>query len=390
MAGGGQDPGTRPDGPVVWLHAPPPAERLAAAELIRMLNSERPDLAVLVTGEDGLPDWTGGLLRPGALHLAAAPRDSQRAAAEFVADWRPDIAVFYPQTLPMAALAQAHARGAALFLIARDLPESWRGRWRLGGGVTRRMLRRFDRIYAQSRACAEQLRALGASSVQMIPCGPLSEGSAVLRCSETEREVLARMMGARPAWLAACIRPEEEAVVVAAHSRAIRQAHRLLLLLVPDDPARGPALARRLRAEGWEVSLRSEDEEPETETQIYVADTEGELGLWLRLAPLTFIGGTLAGAPGPDPYHAAALGSAIVHGPATDAHATHYRWLSGARAARPVRDEQSLADAVADLLSPDRAAEMARAAWEVSTEGSAATERVMRRMIEALALAEAG
>ncbi|GAA0296506.1 3-deoxy-D-manno-octulosonic acid transferase [Rhodovulum strictum] len=387
MAGGGQEPAARPEGPVVWLHAPPPAEWPAAAELIRMLHAERQGLTFLVTGDDAPPNRTGA--RMPALHHCAAPRDTARGAADFLAAWRPDICIFYPETLPMTTAAHAHARGSTLFLIARDLPEAWRRRWRLGSGMIRRLLRRFDRIYAQTRQGADQLRAMGVSSVQLSPCGPLSEGSAVLRCSEAEREVLARLMGGRPAWLAACTRPTEEPVIIAAHARGIRQAHRLLLFLVPDDPARGPALAQHLRDEGWVVALRSDDEEPESETQIQIADTEGELGLWLRLAPITFVGGTLAGEGGPDPYHAAALGSAIVHGPATDTHAAHFQRLAAARATRLVRDERMLAEAVADLLSPDRAAKMASAAWEVSTDGAMATDRIVRRMLEALDLAGA-
>ncbi|TCP40133.1 3-deoxy-D-manno-octulosonic acid transferase [Rhodovulum marinum] len=390
MVGGQGGPGGRAAGPLVWLHAPPPLERAAAAELIRALQAARPGLAVLVTGDAAPPDWAAALAGLPNLHLDVAPRDTPRAIGAFLDAWRPDLGVFYPETLPMGAAAQAHARGSTLFLIARELPEAWRSRWRIGAGLTRRVLRRFDRVFAQNRACADQMRMMGVSSVQLSTCGPLSEGSAVLRCSEAERDALARLMGGRPAWLAAQTQRSDEPVVVAAHSRAIRMAHRLLLIVVPDDPARGPALARRLRDEGWAVSLRSEDEEPETETQIYVADTEGEMGLWLRLAPVSFLGGTLVGDAGPDPYHAAALGSAIVHGPATGAHPAHYRWLAAAGASRLVRDQHMMADALADLLSPDRAAEMARAAWEVSTEGSQATERVVRRMIEALDLAEAG
>lgn len=384
------DTGGRPAGPLLWLHAPPPPERPAAAELIRALHAARPELGFLVTADGGLPDWTGAFAQLPPLHLATAPPEAPRPVAKFLDTWRPDLAVLYPETLPMAAAAQSHARGTTLFLIARELPDTWRSRWWLGAGPTRRLLRRFDRVYAQSRATADHLRAMGVSPVQLSPCGPLSEGSAALRCSEAERDGLARLMEGRPAWLAACTGRSEEPVVVAAHALATRLAHRLLLILAPDDPARGPDLARRLGDEGWSVALRSADEEPETDTRIYVADTEGELGLWLRLAPVTFIGGTLDGHGGPDPYHAAALGSAIIHGPAIGAHAAHYRWLASAGAARAVRDQAALAEAVSDLLSPDRAAEMARAAWEVSTEGTAATDRIIRRMLEALDLAETG
>ncbi|MBN2907453.1 MAG: 3-deoxy-D-manno-octulosonic acid transferase [Rhodobacteraceae bacterium] len=380
----------RTGGPLLWLHAPPPEECAAAAELIRQLTDERPDLSVLLTQEDEGPSWSAGFTDLPPPHHAPAPREGTRAATAFVDQWRPDLAVFYPATLPTVAATQAHSQGTALFLITRDLPESWRHRWRIGTGLTRRMLRRFDRLFAQTRDSAGQLRAMGLPRWQITPCGPLSEGSAVLGCSDAERDALAMLIAGRPTWLAACTQRAEDPVAVAAHSAVIRQAHRLLLILVPDEPARGPDLAQRLRTEGWDVALRSDEEEPEAETQIYIADTEGEMGLWLRLAPVSFLGGTLGANAGPDPYAAAALGSAILHGPATGAHARHYLRLGAANATRTVRDEQTMAAALAELLAPDRAATMARAAWEVSTEGTAATERVTRRMLEALDLAKAG
>ncbi|ARC87464.1 3-deoxy-D-manno-octulosonic acid transferase [Rhodovulum sp. MB263] len=375
-------------GPLLWLHNPPPDERAAAAELIRELALERPDLRVLVTGRDALPGWPAHATGLSGVSVDLVPSDGHRASVAFLDRWRPELALFYPDHLPSTLISLADTRGTALFLISRDLPRSWRSRWRVGIAGTGRLLRRFDRIFAQTPGTAGELRALGLPRWQISPCGPLSEGSAALSCSEAEREALAEVIGGRPAWLAAATRPEEDAAVIAAHAWTTRHAHRLLLILCPEPFGRGRALAARLRADGWDVALRSDDEEPSTETQIYVADTEDEFGLWLRLAPVCFIGGTLAANAGPDPYRAAALGSAILHGPATGAHPEHYRRLSNALATRTVQDGPSLSEVLADVLAPDRAAAMARAAWEVSTQGTMATERVVRRMIEALDMKE--
>ncbi|TCP61626.1 3-deoxy-D-manno-octulosonic-acid transferase [Rhodovulum bhavnagarense] len=380
-------PGPRPEGPLLWVHAPAPEDRAAIAELLRHLTETRPDLGVLLTEAGEAPDWAGALNLP-VLLRDSAPPERMRAAQGFCARWAPDLALFFPPTLPAAAATEAHARGTTLFLIASDLPESWRSRWRIGTGLIRRLLRRFDRLYAQSRETAVQLRAIGLPRWQIAPCGPLSEGSAAPPYPEAEREALAAGLVGRPVWLATETRPAEEPVVVAAHASVIRHTHRLLLILAPDEPARGPALADRLRNEGWAVALRSANEEPEPETQIYIADTEGELGLWLRLAPVCFIGGTLGADAGADPYAAAALGSAILHGPATGGHPVHYRRLANAQAARQVRDAASMAEALGDLIAPARAALFARAAWEVSTEGTSATDRVARRMLDALEMAE--
>ena len=147
---------------------------------------------------------------------------------------------------------------------------------------------------------------------------------------------------------------------------------------MPDQPAQGPEIAARLAAEGWDVALRSRDEEPSEGDQIYIADTEGELGLWYRLAPLSYMGGTLSGRGTPrHPYEAAALGSAILHGPKTLDFAPAYARLGQAEAARLLRGSPQLATGIGELLAPDRAAEMAHNAWQLTSSGAGVTDRVV-------------
>ena len=132
-----------------------------------------------------------------------------------------------------------------------------------------------------------------------------------------ERAALAHVVGTRPIWAALGPNTAEEAAIIEAHATARRHSHRLLLVLVPDDPARGPEVAARMAAAFPDgVARRGAEQEPDAETAVYVADTEGEDGLWLRLATIVFLGGTLAagGARVLHPFAAAAFGAAVVHG----------------------------------------------------------------------------
>ena len=156
-------------------------------------------------------------------------------------------------------------------------------------------------------------------------------------------------------------------------------AHRLLLILVPQDPNRGADLAARLEAEeGWTVALRSREQEPDTETEVYIPDSSAEYGLWYRLAPVTFLGGSLLG-DGCDrnPMEAAALGSAIIYGPRPGSYGPLFGRLGAARAARAVGAAADLGDAISDLLAPDRAARLAQSAWALSSDGVELTDHVI-------------
>ena len=108
-----------------------------------------------------------------------------------------------------------------------------------------------------------------------------------------------------------------------------------------------------------------------------------------RLAPVTFLGGSLvSGVGGRDPFEAAALGSAILYGPNVGRYLAAYSRLASVGAARIVKDAETLAGAVQRLSAPDQAAAMAHAAWEVVTQGAEATDRLLDLLQDTLDLAE--
>ncbi|MEO0388717.1 MAG: 3-deoxy-D-manno-octulosonic acid transferase, partial [Pseudomonadota bacterium] len=138
----------------------------------------------------------------------------------------------------------------------------------------------------------------------------------------------------------------------------------------PRHPERGPDLARDLRARGWRLALRSAGDPRERDTEIYLADTLGELGLWYRLAPVSFVGGSLVPVGGHNPYEPAMLGSAILHGPMIGNFEAAYQRFSAAGATVSVSDAGALAPRAIETLAPDRAAALAAAAWRVTSEGA--------------------
>jgi len=123
---------------------------------------------------------------------------------------------------------------------------------------------------------------------------------------------------------------------------------------------------------------------PDPDTAVYLADTMGELGLWYRLAPISFVGGSLEPVGGHNPFEPAALGSVILHGPYVSNFSDIFQRLTEAGAARLVSSPGSLAEAVNDLLNPDRAAVMAHAAWEVCSAGAEVTDKALDMLFDYL------
>lgn len=363
--------GPRPDGRVVWIHA---AEDETTAPLLA--------LARRLIAEDGVSvTLTAAMPPPAAAHLftgrpaAETPAD----ARAFLDHWAPSVGVLAGGILPPALIHEASLRGIPLIVAdgrAPVLPHDVRG-WH--PGLTAALLARLHTVLAVDEPAARLFRRAGVRPSALAVSGRMEHPPSALPTNEAERAALSRVLASRPVWLASHLPEAEEALAIQAHRSILRLAHRMLLIVVPDDPARAPALvARMAEVEGWTVARRSAEEEPEPDVQVYVADSAGELGLWYRLAPVTYLGGSLSpGGCRADPLPAAAVGSALVHGPRSGAFGAAIGRLGAAQATALVGSGADLAQALAELLSPDRAARLAQAAWLVTTEGADVTNRVL-------------
>jgi 3-deoxy-D-manno-octulosonic-acid transferase len=367
----------RPSGKLVWFHAASVGEAASLLELLRRLEQGRPGVTCLVTtGTVTSARFLADRLPEHCIHQYSTV-DVLPWVRSFLDHWRPDVAVWTESELWPATLRETCVRGIPMLLInARISAKSFR-RWRTLRGLARALLTSFDRILAQDALAGEQLIRLGADPDRLTVVGTLKEGAAPLPDDERERLRITRAFAGRPVWLAASTHPGEEEVIAAAHARARRSLPMLALILAPRHPNRGDAVAELLRGRGLQVAQRSKGEAITPDTDVYLADTLGEMGLWYRVASVSFVGGSLAEVGGHNPFEPALLGSAILHGPHVRNFVDGYRRLADADAAVLVRTEPELVDALVPTMAPDRAAAMAANAWAACSEGAEVTDTVL-------------
>ncbi len=367
----------------MWLHAASVGESVSLLEMIRRIGEERPDLHfLLTTGTVTSAQVLADRLPPRCLHQFV-PLDVRPWVKRFLDHWRPDLIVLAEAEIWPALLIEVGRRAIPIAMINARMTERAYRRWRIARGAARAMMARIDHVQAQDRATADRLLALGLSPSRLETTGTLKEGSAALPHDEAERQRLARVLSGRQSWLAASTHEGEEEMAAEAHRQTLRSWHRLLLVIAPRHPERAEGIVAGLRAGGWKVARRSAGEEITPDTQIYVADTMGEMGLWYRLCPVSFVGGSLVGVGGHNPFEPAALGSAILHGPHVENFADIYARLRAAGATRQVTGSD-LAAALTETLEPDAAARLAHAAWEVCSEGGEVTEQAMDLLLAML------
>lgn len=363
--------GRRETGPV-WLHATTP-------DVVDMLR-------VLAAALADLPGAPGVLLTGTATQTGGTPGEDPRALAAFLARESPVALVLAGGLLPPALIAAMRGRGGVFLVDAlQPQPPGYR---RLVPGYTRALLSGCTEIHARTPAAAQALARLTRGAVAVHCCGTLARYPAAPPCNEAELGALRDAVGSRPCWFAYSLPAGEEDAALLAHAHALRSAHRLLMIAAPRDPARGPEIAARAQDVGFSIARRALDQDILETTQVYIADAEDEPGLFLRLAPVSYLGGSLTQDAGiPSPVLAAALGSAMIHGRFTDrGQRAFLDALHAVGGGRRIAAAPDLGGALAALIAPDAGALAALNAWTLATEGADNTAALARSLCDWIAL----
>ena len=341
----------RPKGALCWAHAASVGESLSLLPLIARLIAERPGLNVLVsTGTVTSARLMADRLPAGAFHQYV-PVDRIAYVRRFLNHWRPDVALWAESEFWPNLLVETSARNIPLILInGRISPRSFSG-WQRFGGLIKEVLGKFDLCLGQSDTDAERLRQLGALNAKSV--GNLKFSVPPLPVEEGILSKLLDVLGARPRWLAASTHSGEEDMAAAVHRRLAGKHPGLLTVIVPRHPDRGGKIAARLRRQGLDVAMRSAGDGIKPETDIYLADTMGEMGLFFRFVGIAFMGKSLVPLGGQNPLEAAKLDCAIIHGPHMMNFENIAARLDKAGAAIEVEDEKALGDAVERLLGDE-------------------------------------
>jgi len=342
---------------VVWARCATSADAAVIAALDARLRATGEDVAFAVTTQ----------IQP----------EGRRAIRAHLEKLDPMLLLWIGGPLDTAALAEAWDMDVPVVVIDlnKTALDGIVSRWFPSRGRT--ILSQLNAVYTRDQSCADAFVAAGSPPDRTYAVGLLEDPPAVLPYIESDRRDLAEALRYRPVWLATQTEAADVTVLAAAQRHAARRSHRLLLVAVSARAEDGPELVNQFEAEGLPASLRSLTSDPEEAVQVHVVDTPAELGLWMRLATVTFAGGTLTQRAAQDPFEAAALGSVLIHGPRTAPYTARYDRLGRAGATLQVDGEAGLGRAVEALLSADRVAAMAMAGWDVTSRGAEATDRIV-------------
>ena len=359
----------RPRGPLVWVHGASVGELLAVGPLVERIRSK--DFAVLCTSGTVSSAQVAVQRFPKTVIHQFVPIDAPRFVERFFDHWKPDLALFVESDLWPNLIITAKERNVPLILVNGRVSERSFNRWRIVPSTIGSLLRRFDLCLAQSAGHAARYRDLGAPRITTT--GNLKLDVPEPPADAAALAALRAAVGDRPIIAAASTHAGEETALIEAHRRLRNTFPRLLTIIVPRHPDRGPGIVEIANAAGLSTTLRSRDAQPDRDDDIYVVDTMGELGLVYRVAPIVFVGGSLASHGGQNPIEPIKLGAAILHGPHVWNFSEIYAALDAAHGADLVADVGKLAVRLGALLKDagQRDALVAAARETVKTLGGA-------------------
>lgn len=367
----------KPVGPIVWFHAASVGESIAVLPLIERVDQLGIN-TILTTGTVTSAKVVKDRLPRRTFHQYV-PLDLKPAVKRFINHWKPDLAVFTESEIwPMTVLELSAKRIPQVLVNARMSDRSF-DRWRSASKLAEALFANFSHVSAQSQIDADRFSTLGAHPVSVS--GNLKVDTNALPCDEEELAQLKIQIARRPTWIAVSTHKGEEEVVANVHHKLAQNMPGVLSVLVPRHPARGDEIAALLEGHGLKVARRSLNQPLTSDIDVYLGDTIGEMGLFLRLGSVAFIGRSMREKGGQNPLEPAQTRTAILSGQHVHNFREAYSSLLKTGGARLVRDEDNLAANVEYLLNNAvERGKMIAAATQTVQEMGGALERTVETL----------
>ena len=338
----------RPKGRLVWLHGASVGETVSMLPLITKMREEYPRLNVLVTsGTVTSAKIMAGRLPKGVIHQYV-PLDIKEYTDKFVSYWKPDLALWFESDFWPNLIVSASEAKVPLILVNGRISDRSFEKWQKARSFIAELQGKFALSLGQTKEDARRLKKLGARNALSV--GNIKYAADDLPCDAEKIADLQKQIAKRENFVAASTHNDEESRLADIFLSLKPKHPSLLLIIVPRHPKRGAEIAQSLRAKGLMVALRSKGEKITKNTDIYIADTIGEMGIFYRLSDIVFMGGSLVPHGGQNFLEPARLKSAIVVGGFMHNFTEMTRNAVRAKAIIQVKDDKALAISLEKLL----------------------------------------
>lgn len=371
----------RPEGRVIWLHAVSVGEVNSAFSLISELLSYAENISILLTtttltsakiAATKLPEFRGRVTHQ------FLPFDSYFCVKKFLNFWRPRVAIFIESEIWPNLIFEARKQGVLSFLVNARMSEKSRDKWQLARKFGFKIFDNFAAIFVQKKSDEEVFKSI--TDQEVLFYGNLKSQAQDLAFDQEKLAQLKAEIGQRKFWLAASTHKGEEEIVISVHHELKKDFPDLLTIIVPRHPNRAEEIKSLLSEINF--AQRSKHELITNTTEIYLADSLNEMGIFYRLANFAFIAGSLVDVGGHNPYEPVKLGCAVISGSRVFNSQEIYDKLSAQNACVMINSQEELVMNVRKLLrDQDEVRRLSSKASQVISE-SEDLENIAKKIVK--------
>lgn len=338
----------RPEGKLLWFHAVSVGEVNSIIPLIVKIKAIRPELNILFTTSTLNSAQIVVLRLEGHVIHQFSPIDSWPVIKLFLYKWKPDLAIWVESEFWPNMIFETNKTCEIILVNARISHNSFL-KWLKHKEFCQAMLENFSLILPQSQKTEQYLKILGAKNVKYL--GNIKYASPPLPSGDFALKSVQKMISrGRRIFIAASTHDKEEQVICDVHQGLRKIFPDFLTIIVPRDPSRSKEIIQMIKEKGLSLAIRSQNEDITDVTDIYLADTIGELGIFYRLSDIAFIGGSLINKGGHNPLEAARLNCAVMFGPNTFNFTEVCEQLVNEHAAKYVKDANDMKEHLQKLF----------------------------------------
>ncbi len=367
----------------IWIHAVSVGEVIAVSPLIKRLKQQSPQQTILITTTTSTGAEQAGKLG-GLIEHRYMPLDFSFTIKAFLKAVQPAQLLImetelWPNTLHTVAQA-----GVPITIINARLSQRSANRYAKVPYLFKLLSKNISRVICQHQDDAQRFVNLGIAQDKIAISGSIKfDIDITAQIKDAGKTLRAELGIKRPIWIAASTHQGEDKQVLAAHKTILKSSPEVLLILVPRHPERFNDVFSLCQELDLQVVRRSLKQQVTASTQVYLADTMGEMLLLLGSADLCFMGGSLIGEKvgGHNLLEPAALGKASLIGPSYFNFTDITRQLSSAKATTIINNADELASEVITLFNDrEQLSRQGQAALKVIQQNQGAIDNTLAQL----------
>ena len=313
---------------IIWCHAVSLGELNTAYPLLKSLLVDGHGLYVTSTTQTGFAraaQLFSKEMQTGQVVHGFVPVDDRAVVYRFIRRINPHLVLFVETELWANTLYLLAKHAIPAVMVNARLKEKSFRSYQKVARLSASMMANLTLVIAQDDASAQRFMALGlpkdrcvrADSLKWASTPNLShlpDVSAFFDGAFFDSASLNNTSPKRPIWIAGSTHAGEEQAVLTAHQEILKTRPDVLLIIVPRHPERFSDVWQLCADSGLNAGRRSTGDVIAAQTQVYLADSMGELMAWYARADVALVAGSLVDIGGHNPIEPASLAKPIIMG----------------------------------------------------------------------------